>query len=166
VGAGAAAEVTARMKPDTFLKKIADDNAVRPGTHEIAPPLRVAEQGRWKARHPRLKLPNDLLGFLKKANGVKFHLSPTSPIGAEARLLPLRDIQPATELLYQNQEGEDEGLPDTWVALTDDAEGEQFLLFDIRKRVYLELDPGDDAEPIGERFEEALDWLFARYLDR
>ena len=48
-----------------------------------------------------------------------------------------RDIQPATELLYQNQEGEDEGLPDTWVALTDDAEGDQFLLFDLRKRVYL-----------------------------
>jgi hypothetical protein len=154
------------MKPDAFLKKIADDNAVKPGTHDPSPPLRGAESGRWKARHPGLKLPNDLLGFLKKANGIKFHVRPDSPIGAEARLLPLHEIQPATALLFQDQEGEDEGLPDTWVALTDDAEGDQFLLFDVRKRVYLELDPGDDAEEIGERFEEALDWLFARYLDR
>ena len=154
------------MKPDAFLKKIADDNAAQPGTHELAQPLRVAESGRWKARHSGFKLPNDLLGFLKRANGIKFHLSPDSPIGAEARLLPLREIQSATALIYQDSEGEDEGLPDTWMALTDDAEGEQFLLFDVRKRVYLELDPGGDAEECGERFEEALDWLFARYLDR
>ncbi len=154
------------MKPDAFLKKIADDNAAGPGTHELAPPLRAAERGRWKARHPGLKLPNDLLGFLKKANGIKFHAGPTSPIGAEARLLPLREIHPATALLYQDLEDEDEGLPDTWVALTDDAEGEQYLLFDVRKRVYLELDDAGDAEAVGERFEEALDWLFARYLDR
>lgn len=154
------------MKPDVFLKKIADDNLVRPGTHELAQPLRGPESGRWKARHPRLKLPNDLLGFLKRANGIRFHVSADAPIGAEARLLPLRDIQPATTLLYQDQEGEDEGLPATWLALTDDAEGEQFLLFDVRKRVYLELDPGDDAEEVGGKFEEALDWLFARYLDR
>ena len=154
------------MKPDAFLKKVADDNVARPGTHELAQPLRIAEKGRWKARHPGLKLPNDLLSFLKRTNGLKVHLSPSSPIGAEARLLPLRDIQPATEVVFQGQEGEDEGLPDTWVALTDDAEGEQFLLFDVRKRVYLELDPGGDAEEVGERFEEALDWLFARYLDR
>jgi hypothetical protein len=154
------------MKPDAFLKKIADDNAARPGTHEAAQPLRAAERGRWKARHPGLKLPNDLLGFLKRANGIKFHLSPNSPIGAEARFLPLREIESATQVIFQSLEGEDEGLPDTWVALTDDAEGEQFLLFDVRKRVYLELDPGGDAEEVGDRFEEALDWLFARYLDR
>jgi len=26
------------MKPDAFLKKIADDNAAAPGTHDLAPP--------------------------------------------------------------------------------------------------------------------------------
>lgn len=154
------------MKPDAFLKKIADDNLVKPGTHLLAQSLRAPESGRWKARHPGLKLPNDLLGFLKRTNGIRFHVDRESPIGAVARLLPLREIQPATTLLYQDQEEEDEGLPPTWLALTDDAEGEQYLLYDVRKRVYLELDPADDAEVIGERFEEALDWLFARYLDR
>jgi hypothetical protein len=156
------------MKPEAFLKKIADDNAARPGTHELAPPMRAAEIGRWKARHPGLKPPNDLLGFLKRANGIRFHLSPESPLGAEARLLPLREIQSATSLLYQDQEEEDEALPGSWLALSDDARAEQFLIFDARKRLYLDVDPADpeDAQEIGERFEEALEWLFARYLDR
>ena len=156
------------MKPDAFLKKIADDNAVRPGTHELAGPLRGPERGRWKARHPGLKLPNDLLGFLKRANGIRFHVSPGHPLGAEARLLPLREIQSATTLLYQDQEEEDEALPGSWLALTDDAEGEQFLVIDVRKRLYLDVDPADpeDAQEVGAKFEEALDWLFSRYLDR
>ena len=156
------------MKPEIFLKKIADDNAVRAGTHELAGPLRGPESGRWKARHPGLKLPNDLLGFLKRANGIRFHVSPRSPLGAEARLLPLREIQTATSLLYQDLEEEDEALPASWLALTDDANGEQILVLDVRKRRYLDLDPADpeDAQEVGEKFEEALDWLFARYLNR
>jgi len=156
------------MKPDAFLKKIADDNAVRPGTHELAGPLRGAESGRWKARHPGLKLPNDLLGFLKRANGIRFHLSPQSPLGAAARLLPLREIQSATSLLYQDLEEEGEALPGSWLALTDDADGDPILVLDVRKRLYLEVDPAEpeDAQEAGEKFEEALDWLFARYLDR
>jgi len=156
------------MKPDAFLKKIADDNAVRAGTHEPAGPLRGAERGRWKARHPGLKLPNDLLGFLKRANGIRFHVSRENPLGAEARLLPLREIQSATSLLYQDLEDEDEALPSSWLALTDDAQGGQILILDVKKRRYLELDPEDpeDAQEVGEKFEEALDWLFARYLDR
>jgi hypothetical protein len=156
------------MKPDIFLKKIADDNAVRPGTHDLSAPLRGAESGRWKARHPGLKLPNDLLGFLKRANGIRFHVAPQNPVGSEARLLPLREIQSATSLLYQDQEEEDEALPASWLAITDDAAGDQFLVLDVRKRLYLDLDPSDpeDAQEVGVRFEEALDWLFARYLDR
>lgn len=156
------------MKPDVFLKKIADDNLVKPGTHEPAPPLRSAEHARWKARHPGLKLPNDLIGFLKRANGIRFHLSPEHPLGAAARLLPVREIQTATALLFQDQEEEDESLPGSWLALSDDAEGEQFLVLDVRKKLYLDLDPAEpeDAQEVGTRFEEALDWLFARYLDR
>jgi hypothetical protein len=156
------------MKPDAFLKKIADDNAAAPGTHELAASVRPAEIGRWKARHAGVKLPNDLLGFLKRTNGIRFRLSAGSPLGAAARLLPLREIASATSLLYQDQEEEDEALPGSWLALSDDAAGEQFLVLDARKRLYLDVDPADpeDAQEIGERFEEALDWLFARYLDR
>jgi hypothetical protein len=156
------------MRPEAFLKKIADDNAVRPGTHELAASVRPVEIGRWKARHPGMKLPNDLIGFLKRTNGIRFHVSADQPLGVAARLLPLREIQTATALLYQDQEGEDEALPGSWLALTDDPAGDQFLVLDVRKRIYLDLDPADpeDAQEIGERFEEALDWLFARYLDR
>lgn len=156
------------MKPDAFLKKIADDNAVRPGTHEPAGPLRGPESGRWKARHPGLKIPNDLLGFLKRANGIRFHVSRENPLGAEARLLPLREIQSATSLLYQDQEEEDESLPASWLALTDDSRGSAILVLDVKKRLYLDLDPAEpeDVQEVGGKFEEALDWLFARYLDR
>jgi len=156
------------MKPDAFLKKIADDNAAQPGLHELANSVRPAEIGRWKARHPGIKVPNDLLGFLKRTNGIRFRVSPQSPIGAEARLLPLREIGTATSLLYQDQEDEDEALPGSWLALSDEAEGDEFLILDVRKRLYLGVDPADpeDAKEIGERFEEALDWLYARYLDR
>lgn len=147
------------MKPDAFLKKLADDNAVQPGKHEIARPLPHAERGRWKARHPGLKLPNDFLSFLKRANGVR--------LGTAGRLLPLREIDTATSLLYQDQEEEGEALPATWLALSDDADGDAILVIDVRKRVYLALDPADpeDVQEVGLRFEEALDWIVARYLD-
>ena len=156
------------MKPDAFLKKVADDNAVAPGTHDLAHPVRPAEIGRWKARHPGMKLPNDLLGFFKRVNGIRFHVSPASPIGAEARLLALRELDSATALLYQDQEEEGDALPGSWLALTDDAQGDAVLVLDVRKRVYLGVDPAEpeDAQEIGDRFEHALDWLFARYLDR
>lgn len=156
------------MKPDAFLRKIADDNAAHPGTHEVAAPLRGPEHGRWKARHPGMKLPNDLVGFLKRANGLRFHCAPVNPVPTAARLLPLREIQPATTMLFQDQEDEDQALPGTWLALSDDAGGGPILVLDVRKRRYLEVDPEDpeDAREAGEKFEEALDWLFARYLDR
>jgi len=155
------------MKGDIFLRMLRDANALAPGTHEIARPLSPSERSRWKSRNPSLKLPNDLLGFLKKANGIRFFLDPQSPIGAAGRLLPLGEIRTATELLYQDQEEEDEALPGSWLALTDDADGAQYLVLDVRKRVYLDVDPADpeDAEAIGQTFENALDWLCRRYAD-
>ena len=154
------------MKPDVFLRMLRDANAFKAGTHEIARPLSPSERTRWKSRNPSLKLPNDFLGFLKKANGVRFCVDPKSPIGAAGRLLPLGEIRTATELLYQDQEEEDEALPGSWLALTDDAQGEQFLALDIRKRIYLDVDPADpeEAQAIGKTFESALDWLVQRYV--
>ena len=131
------------MKPDAFL------HAAR-ASCQIGRPVSASERTRWKARHPGLKLPNDLLGFLKRANGITF---------AESRLLPLREIRGATEILYQDQE-EDETLPETWLGLTDDVDG--LLVFDVRARTYLVLD--DETEKIGDTWEAALDWLYARYL--
>ena len=129
------------MKPDAFL------HAVR-GRCEIGRPVSPSERARWKARHPGVKLPNDLLGFLKRANGVAF---------PDARLLPLREIRSATEILYHDQDEADETLPDSWLGLTDDVE--EPLLLDIRARRYRTLE-----EEVGGTFEEALDWLYARYL--
>ncbi|HEX7900823.1 MAG TPA: SMI1/KNR4 family protein [Planctomycetota bacterium] len=131
------------MKPDEFL------HAAR-GTCQLGRPLPPSERARWKARHPSLKLPNDLLGFLKRANGITF---------SEGRLLPLREIRPATEILYQDQDGE-ESLPETWLGLTDDVDG--LLVLDIPARTYLVID--EETEKVGDRWEEALDWLYARYL--
>ena len=149
------------MKPDVFLKVIRDA-----GIHEISGPLRAAERSRWKHRHPGIKLPNEYLGLLKKANGLRFSLDPKSTIGAAGRLLPLREIRSATELLYQDQEDEDQALPEAWLGLTDDAQGEQFLILDVRKRLYLGVDPEDPDEPerLGAELEVALDWLYARYV--
>jgi hypothetical protein len=129
------------MKPDEFL------HAAR-GSCQIGRPLPPSERARWKARHPGLKLPNDLLGFLKRANGITF---------SAARLLPLREIRTATEILYHDQDEADETLPDGWLGLTDDVE--ELLMLDVRARRYLTLE-GD----VGGTFEDALDWLYARYL--
>ncbi len=154
------------MKADVFLRMLRDANAVAPGRHEIARPLPARERSRWRSRNPSIKLPNDYLGFLKKANGIRFLLDPKSPIGAAARLLPLRELSSVTELLYQDQEEEDEALPSSWIALTDDAEGGAILALDLLKRGYLEVDPEDpeDAQAAGNTFEEALDWLARRYV--
>jgi hypothetical protein len=134
------------MKPDVFL------HALRDAKIQIGRPVAASERARWKARHPGLKLPNDLLGFLKRANGVTF---------PAARLLPLREIRTATEILYQDQDEADEALPGTWLGLTDDVES--LLVLDVRSRRYLTLE--EEAEAVGTTFEEALDWLYARYLD-
>lgn len=154
------------MKPDVFLRMLRDANALAPGTHEIARPLPPSERSRWKSRHPSLKLPNDFLGFLKRANGIRFLLDAKSPIGAAGRLFPLRSLCTVTELLYQDQEEEDEALPSSWMALSDDAEAAGILALDLRKRLYLEVDPEnpEDAETVGATFEEALDWLASRYV--
>ena len=126
------------MKPDHFLR------ATRDAGLETGRPVSPSERSRWKG--PRL--PNDLLGFFKKANGVNF---------GHVRLLPLREIRPATEVLFRHQDDEDDALPDTWLALTDDVE--EPLLLDVVARVYRSLD-----DEIGRTWEEALDWLFAKYL--
>lgn len=126
------------MKPDVFLR------ALRDAGRAVGPRLSPSERARWKG--PRL--PNDLLGFLKKANGIGL---------GDVRLLPLREIRPATEVLYQHQDDEDDALPETWLALTDDVE--EPLLLDVVARVYRSLD-----DEIGRTWEEALDWLFARYV--
>jgi hypothetical protein len=131
------------MKPDEFL------HAAR-GSCQIGRPVSASERARWKARHPGLKLPNDLQGFLKRANGITF---------AEGRLLPLREIRSATEILYQDQDDEDT-LPDTWLGLTDDVDG--LLVLDVRARTYLVID--DETERIGDTWEAALEWLYTRYL--
>lgn len=126
------------MKPDVFLRALRDAGV------EIGRPVSPAERKRWKG--PRL--PNDLLGFLRKANGLRL---------GEVRLLPLREIRPATEVLFQDQDSEEDALPDTWLALTDDVE--EPLMLDVVARVYRTLD-----DEIGGTWEEALDWLYARYL--
>jgi hypothetical protein len=142
------------MKADVFLRAVRDANTAAPGTHEIGRPLSPSE----RARHKRWKLPNDLLGFLKRANGLRF-------AKGAARLLPLREIRTAAELLYEDQDEEDPTLPSSWLSLTDDVEGGLLLLLDLRARTYLQFDPDDDeAEAVGTTFEEALDWLYARYV--
>ena len=132
------------MKPEVFLRALRETRAAEP-----ARPLSPSE----RARHRRWRLPNDLLGFLKRANGIAF--------AGGARLLPLREIRSATEVLYQDQEEDGEELPPGWLALTDDPDG-RILVLDLRARTYLDLE--EEAEPIGTTFEEALDWLFARYV--
>lgn len=128
------------MKPDVFLRAVRDAG-LTPGR-----PVSPSERARRKS----LKLPKDLLGFLKRANGVDL---------GEAELLPLREIRGATEILYQDQD-DDESLPETWLGLTDDVDA--LLVFDLRSRKYLVID--DETTEIGGTWEEALEWLAARYL--
>lgn len=132
------------MKPEVFLRALRDARAAEP-----ARPLSPSE----RARHRRWRLPNDLLGFLKRANGLAF--------AGGARLLPLREIRTATEVLYQDQEEEGDVLPPGWLALTDDPDG-PILVLDLRARTYFAFE--DEAEEIGTTFEEALDWIYARYV--
>lgn len=137
------------MKADAFLHALRGAGGV-----EIGRPLPPSQRARWKARHPECRLPNDFLGFLKRANGLRF---------AAGRLLPLAEIRPVTEQLFQDMEGEDEALPADWLGLTEDEE--RVLIFDVRRRLYLTLDPEapDDTEELGDAWETALDWLYARY---
>ena len=139
------------MKSDAFLRAVRDAGIAVP---RPAPPR---ERARWRARHRGVKLPNDLLGFYRRANGTAF---------PDGRLLPLGEIRSATELLYQDLEDEDEALPTSWLALTDEPAAEAYLVLDVDRRVYLELDPEDPDEHriVGATFEEALDWILARYL--
>lgn len=139
------------MKADVFLRAVRDAGIAVP---RPAPP---SERARWRAKHAGVRLPNDLLGFYKRANGVVF---------PDGRLVRLGEIRTATELLFQDLEDEDDALPSSWFALTDEPAAEAYLVLDVDRRVYLELDPEDPDEHrvVGSAFEEALEWLLARYV--
>jgi len=138
------------MKPGAFLRAARDAGA------RVGRPASPSDRARWRARFPGVRLPNDLLGFYRRADGAAF------PGG---RLLPLGEIRPATDLLFEDLEDEDEGLPSSWLALTDEPAAEAYLVFDADRRVYLELDPDDPDEhrTVGAAFEDALAWILARY---
>lgn len=139
------------MRPEAFLRAVRDAGIPVP---RPAPP---SERARWRSRNPGVRLPRDLLGFYRRANGVAF---------PDGRLLRLGELAPANERLFQDLADEDDALPSTWIALTDEAAADAYLVLDADRRVYIDLDPEDPDEHrvVAATFEEALDWLAARYL--
>lgn len=138
------------MKPETFLRAVRDAGIAVP---RPAPP---SARARVRARHRGVRLPNDLLGFYRRANGTAF---------PDGRLLPLGELTSANDLICPDVEDEDGRLPSSWLALTDETAGEAYLVLDLDRRVYLELDPEDPDEHriVGGTVEDALEWVMNRY---
>jgi hypothetical protein len=73
----------------------------------------------------------------------------------------LRKVEFAPRLLYAGNTDLDAQFPESWLAITDDPDGAQFLVVDTARGSYLEVDPIDPtgAEIVAENVEGMLDWV-------
>jgi len=111
-------------------------------------------------------LPADLLELYRLANGARFWtdaddqgyfwLLPLDRLGT-----PVRDLMFGTEASARNR-----GIrPDAVIALTGHLDGTQFLALDTRDGRYLDADPYIEPRAIGRSLPEALDWIWAHWVE-
>ena len=157
------------MKPAEFFEAIQSDANPDLGPVFLNAPLANDELTRWQQQNPRFKLPDDLVGLYKLHNGFRIYAEgdPDNwdrddgfPI-----LFPLRRFQYAARTMYLDNTELDDGVPDTWLALSTDQDGSQYIILDTATGRYYDMDPVDPT-PVGVATDvaELLDWIYDRYI--
>jgi hypothetical protein len=139
-----------------------------PRDHRILPPLEDAELDAWCERWPQCRLPEDLLGLLRKANGIQFWVHRGSPDGCYS-LLPLREIDSARRIMW-GESGEqlksDEVPRRHWLAITQHQDGACYVVLDTDEQRYYLMDTcgADLTCPVGNSVSELLDFIWDTWV--
>jgi hypothetical protein len=128
--------------------------------HLLGAPASLEELARWRSSWPRHRLPEDLVGLLRRANGI--HLWADLGEGRSYEgLAPLAEWRLARNKMW----GEDAApdlLPDRYLALSYHADGAAFVVLDVDSGKYFLMDScgADETSPIGDCAGHLLDWLW------
>ena len=153
------------MAPEAFLRRLASSGI----SHQLEPPLGDVELQQWRAAHPDLLLPSDLVDLLRRANG--FQVDLRGGAGGYLSLIPLRDYGPVRLALYGEHVDEAPSnaylkteWPDHCLAISRDADGTNLVTLDAKTGSYLEADAYDTPRVIGKQLPALLDWLDEHWL--
>jgi hypothetical protein len=154
------------MTQDEFLRKLASSGV----SQKANPPLDDRELDAWQRSHPKLSLPQDLIAFLRIANGIQIDLR-AGPSGYFA-LLPLRDYGVLRRVLYGTHVDDNpsnaylkEQWPDHTLAISRHADGTQLLALDTQTGEFLDADAYDSPRVISRNLPAVFDWLGEHWLE-
>jgi hypothetical protein len=138
-----------------------------PGRHRLLRPLENSELEEWCAKWPREFLPDDLVEFLRLANGVQLWVDEGSPEGY-FRILSLREIDSARRIMWSSagdELPEDEVPYPHWLAITEHVDGADYFVLDTDRHRYFRMDTcGADLTPAGNDVDELLDYLWEQWV--
>lgn len=156
-----------RVKSKEFIKRLLDE---MPGRHRVFGFLDDDEFNTWKTKWPSLSIPDDLLAFLREANGIDLWVSAGSPEGYY-RLLPLREIDAARKLMwgsFANDMGDNDVPLPHWLAISEHQDGACYVVLDPKENRYFLMDTcgADLTCPAGTNIGELLDYVWEHWVDR
>ncbi|MCB9876104.1 MAG: SMI1/KNR4 family protein [Planctomycetes bacterium] len=151
------------MKPSEFRSRVLALDGER---HHFSAGLTVVELVEWRARHRGLALPDDLIGFYRMSNGVRFGVD-MDPRGSMS-LSSLQDLEPARQRMWSGDGGlspDDIPLPH-WLAISDHVDGACFIVLDPDAAAYYLMDAcgADLSCPLGNSFDEVLDYIWQDWV--
>lgn len=153
------------MQVTEFIDRLTTD---MPGHHRIFYPLGDTELKEWLTKWPNQSLPEDLVHLLRQSNGIQFWVNEGSPEGY-FRLLPLREIDSARQIMWQDfsEEMEFDEVPYAhWLAISEHQDGASYIVLDTDTPKYYLMDTcgGDLTNPVGNNVEELLDFIWEQWV--
>jgi hypothetical protein len=153
------------MRVDEFIERLERE---MPGQHKTWSPLQDEELAVWTAKFPKSTLPEDLIGLLRRTNGIQFWVSAGSTKGY-FRLLPLREIDFARQIMWgglANDWDRDWVPRPGWLAISGHQDGDDFIVLDIDSHRYYLMDAcgADLTCPAGDNVHELLDSIWENWI--
>lgn len=134
--------------------------------HRVNAPLNDDELAEWQGRHSDVRLPEDLVSFLRLANGIALWTD-ADPRGYFS-LLRLEDYgQPVRMAMYGDRASErlQRLWPDSLIRISDHLDGTQFVALNLATGEYVDADANAAPRTIGHGMEALLDWVWAHWVD-
>ena len=153
------------MSPNEFIIRLANDSTTRGEKHIVDPPITDAELKKWEKANPSLKLPEDLVLLLRKANGIHPHANQEQKRG----YLGLAQLEQweSARYVFWGKDTDAVYPPDTFIAISYHQDGSAYVVLDTKSGRYFLMDPcgPDESSPIGENVEDLLDWLWEEAVE-
>lgn len=153
--------MNAGMSVDEFLQRLARARLDPSTLNDVQVGASESDLAAWNHAQAGLRLPDELLGLYRRANGIAFGVCDGIPQGY-IRLLPLRELHPVREAPW----GDDQ-VPEDWLVLSDHLDGSSFAVLELRSGRYLHVDPCgiDDKSVFGDDVATFLDAIWEHWVE-